>query len=174
MPVSPEIVVTGLSRASHQGKLHIGPLHFACAVGRAGRAFKFGEGDGITPVGRWPIRHVFFRPDRMERPHTDLPVSGLQPRIGWCDAPGDANYNRMIRLPYPASHERLWRRDHLYDVIVVVGFNDYPRARGRGSAIFIHLARAGYRPTEGCIALSRRDMIRFLALARRDSFLTVR
>lgn len=99
------------------------------------------------------------------RPQTGLPVSPLHPSLGWCDAPGDANYNRIVRLPYAASHERLWRRDHLYDLIVILGYNDYPRAQGRGSAIFMHLARAGYSPTEGCVALSRRDMIHFLQTA---------
>lgn len=120
----------------------------------------------MTPEGRWAIRHVFFRPDRGRRPKTALPVSALQPDFGWCDAPGDPNYNRLVRLPYAASHERLWRDDRLYDLIMVLGFNDHPRAQGRGSAIFVHLAREGYSPTEGCIALSRPDMIKLLGALR--------
>ncbi len=120
----------------------------------------------MTPIGLWKIRQVFYRPDRVARPRTALPVAPIRSDMGWCDASEDANYNRLIRLPYPASHERLWRSDHLYDLLAVLGFNDWPRARGRGSAIFLHLARPDYAPTEGCIALSRPHMERFLGAAR--------
>jgi len=120
----------------------------------------------MTPVGRWPMRHVFYRADRIIRPRTSLSVSPLHPGLGWCDAPGDANYNRIVELPYAASHECLWRRDHLYDVIIVLGHNDVPRSQGRGSAIFMHLARPDYQPTEGCIAVSLSHMMRILAQAR--------
>ncbi|WP_088345633.1 MULTISPECIES: L,D-transpeptidase family protein [Rhodomicrobium] len=162
----PLIVVRGLSRAGTQGKLHLGAVHVPCALGRGGRGAKSGEGDGVTPRGRWSIRHVFYRPDRVARPNTALPVSPLTPDMGWCDAPGDANYNRLVRLPYPASHERMWREDRLYDLVVVLGFNDSPRAQGRGSAIFLHLAHDDYRPTEGCIAVSREAMVRVLEMVR--------
>ncbi len=162
IPVMPDVILRGLSWASRQGKLQHGVSYILCAVGRGGRGFKRGEGDGVTPRGRWPMRHVYYRPDRIARPRTDLPVSPLRPGMGWCDAPGDANYNRPVPAPYSASHERLWRKDHLYDLIVVLGHNDMPRSQGRGSAIFMHLAREGYGPTEGCIALSLRDMLRIL------------
>ena len=105
---------------------------------------------------------MFYRPDRLARPRTGLPVSPLAPDLGWCDAPGDANYNRLVRLPCRASHERLWRKDGLYDIVAVLGFNDRPRAQGRGSAIFLHLARPGYGATEGCVALTRAHMLRVL------------
>jgi L,D-peptidoglycan transpeptidase YkuD (ErfK/YbiS/YcfS/YnhG family) len=87
----------------------------------------------------------------------------LSPDLGWCDAPGDANYNRLVSLPYPASHEALWRSDSLYDIVAVLGYNDSPRSQGRGSAIFLHLAHPGYRPTEGCVALARQHMLMLLA-----------
>lgn len=149
-----------------QGKLDLGYVQFPCALGRAGRGPKTGEGDGVTPIGRWPVRQVFYRPDRIARPRTALPVAPLTPGLGWCDAAGDANYNRMVRLPYPASHERLWRQDHLYDLIVVLGYNDRPRSQGRGSAIFMHLARSGYRPTAGCVALALPHLLRVIAQMR--------
>ncbi len=117
----------------------------------------------MTPMGRLAIRRVFYRPDRIARPRTELPVSPLSPRLGWCDATGDANYNRLVALPYPASHETLWRDDGLYDVLAVLGYNDAPRIQGRGSAIFLHLAHPDYRPTAGCIALSRQHMLLLLA-----------
>ena len=159
-------VVRGLSRAAAQGKLDLGHVQFPCALGRGGRRPKRCEGDGVTPCGAWPIRHVLYRPDRIARPHTALPVAPLRPDMGWCDAVGDANYNRLVTLPYAASHERLWREDHLYDVVVILGVNDFPRSKGRGSAIFMHLARPGYLPTEGCVALSRPDMLKALAMLR--------
>jgi L,D-peptidoglycan transpeptidase YkuD (ErfK/YbiS/YcfS/YnhG family) len=109
---------------------------------------------------------VFYRPDREQRPRTRIPISPLAPDLGWCDAPGNANYNRLVRLPFPASHERLWREDRLYDFVVVLGFNDWPRAQGRGSAIFIHLVRPGHMPTEGCVALRRAHMLKLLGALR--------
>jgi L,D-peptidoglycan transpeptidase YkuD (ErfK/YbiS/YcfS/YnhG family) len=159
-------VVRGLSRALAQGKLDLGYVQFPCALGRAGRGPKAREGDGVTPIGRWPLRYVFYRPDRVARPRTALPVIPLSPAFGWCDEAGDPNYNRPVRLPYPASHERLWRQDHLYDLVVVLGYNDMPRAQGRGSAIFMHLARPGYRPTAGCVALALPHLLRVIASLR--------
>lgn len=124
------------------------------------------EGDGATPIGCWPILRVLFRPDRLGRPRTALPVSPLRQTDGWCDDPGDRNYNRRVKLPYPARCERLWRGDHLYDVVVVLGYNIRPRMRGKGSAIFMHLARPGYAPTDGCIALERRHLLLLLKHVR--------
>jgi len=91
-----------------------------------------------------------------------LPVSAIRKCDGWCDAPTDRNYNRPVALPYPTGAERLWREDELYDVVVVLGYNDCPRAKGRGSAIFMHVAKPGYAPTEGCIALTRPHLLRLL------------
>jgi L,D-peptidoglycan transpeptidase YkuD (ErfK/YbiS/YcfS/YnhG family) len=159
-------VVRGLSRARVQGKLDLGYVQFPCALGQGGRGPKSREGDGITPIGRWPVRHVLYRPDRIARPRTTSPVAPLAPDLGWCDEAGDANYNRLVRLPYPASHERLWRQDHLYDLIVVLGYNDIPRSQGRGSAIFMHLARPGYRPTAGCVALALAHLQQVVAMLR--------
>jgi L,D-peptidoglycan transpeptidase YkuD (ErfK/YbiS/YcfS/YnhG family) len=130
-----------------------------CAVGRGGIGEKLREGDGITPLGRWPLRQVLYRADRITAPKTRLPIAPIEPDQAWCDVPGDPNYNRLVRLPYPSLDERLWRDDSLYDLIVVVGFNDSPPVAGKGSAIFLHLARADYGPTAGCVALSRDDLI---------------
>ena len=134
-----------------------------CAVGRAGIAAKEREGDGVTPVGAWPLRRVFYRADRLVRPRTTLQASPLAPHDGWCEAPDDPDYNRLVRLPHRATAESMWRDDHLYDVVVVVGYNDDPVIAGLGSAIFIHLARADFSPTAGCVALSRPDLLDALA-----------
>jgi L,D-peptidoglycan transpeptidase YkuD (ErfK/YbiS/YcfS/YnhG family) len=121
------------------------------------------EGDGGTPLGRFPVRLVLYRPDKIPRPRTLLSVRAIRAGDGWCDDPRDRNYNRLVRLPSKRSAEGLMRDDRLYDLVLVLGYNDRPRIRGRGSAIFMHLARDGYTPTEGCVALSRRDLLAVLA-----------
>lgn len=136
---------------------------FRCAVGRGGYALDKREGDGATPIGTWPFRLVYYRPDRVQPPETALETRPLTETDGWCDAPGDPAYNRHVTLPYAASHEEMWRADHLYDMVVVLGHNDDPPVPGRGSAIFMHLAREGYLPTEGCVALKREELEQVLA-----------
>jgi L,D-peptidoglycan transpeptidase YkuD (ErfK/YbiS/YcfS/YnhG family) len=116
---------------------------------------------------------VLWRPDRGPRPACGLPARAIVPTDGWCDAVGDRNYNRPVRHPYPASAERLWRADRLYDVVVVLAHNHVPRVQGLGSAIFMHVARPGYRPTEGCIALSARDLRLLLARIGRGARVAV-
>jgi L,D-peptidoglycan transpeptidase YkuD (ErfK/YbiS/YcfS/YnhG family) len=155
--------VTGLSLAATRGKLRLGVLHLPCALGRGGRRAGKREGDGATPLGTWRVRDVLYRADRVRRPGTMLPIRQIAVDDGWCDAPGDRNYNRPVRHPYPASAERLWREDGLYDIVVVLDYNLCPRIRGKGSAIFLHVARPGYRPTEGCIALRKEHLLRLLA-----------
>jgi L,D-peptidoglycan transpeptidase YkuD (ErfK/YbiS/YcfS/YnhG family) len=164
-----QLVVRGLSAGATRAILTCGNLRFACALGRSGRRADKREGDGATPVGRFALREAFYRPDRLVRPRTRLPLRSLRPVDGWCDDPDDRNYNRRVRHPYPASAERLWRTDHLYDLVVVMGHNDRPRVRGRGSAVFIHVAGPGLAPTAGCIALRRADLLRLLARMSRDT-----
>lgn len=139
-----------------------------CALGRGGvvPAAEKREGDGASPAGVWPIRAVLYRPDRVPAPETALPISAIAPDDGWCDAAGDPAYNRPVKLPYPASAERMWRDDRLYDLVVVLGHNDDPPIAGAGSAIFLHLAKPDYAPTEGCVAVAGADMAVFLAEAR--------
>ncbi len=97
----------------------------------------------------------------------------IRERLGWCDQPGDRSYNRPVLLPYPASHERMMRDDRLYDAVLVLDWNIRQRRRNKGSAIFLHLARPGFAPTEGCIAVSRRTMARLLPLLSRQSVVRV-
>lgn len=159
-----DIIVTqqGIGFAAEWGA---GPRR--CAIGRGGIATKHREGDGITPAGRWPLRRVLYRADRLETPpKTILPVEKIESDDAWCDIPGDPNYNRLVRLPYATVNERLWRDDDAYDVIVVVGFNDAPVVPGKGSAIFVHVAPAGFKPTAGCVALLRDDLLEALAQLR--------
>jgi L,D-peptidoglycan transpeptidase YkuD (ErfK/YbiS/YcfS/YnhG family) len=143
------------------------------ALGRSGIKALKREGDGATPIGRFTLRQVLYRADRHFPPRARIPVRAIPAGDGWCDDPNDRNYNRRIKLPSVRSAEGLMRADHLYDLVVVLGCNDLPRVRGKGSAIFMHLARPGYTPTEGCIALSRHDLLMLLAQARRGSAIVV-
>jgi L,D-peptidoglycan transpeptidase YkuD (ErfK/YbiS/YcfS/YnhG family) len=143
------------------------------ALGRAGVKLLKREGDGGTPFGCFCFREVLYRADRGPRPRTRLQVKAIRAKDGWCDDPNSANYNRLVKLPPRRSAEGLTRSDHLYDVILVIGYNDRPRIKGRGSAIFVHLARPEYSPTDGCVALSRRDLLALLRHARPGGALRV-
>ncbi|MBX6366501.1 MAG: L,D-transpeptidase family protein [Rhodospirillales bacterium] len=134
-----------------------------CAIGRGGFSATKHEGDGATPVGTWPMRRLLWRADRLPRPATGLDAAPIGRDDGWCDDPGSPFYNRPVALPFGERHERLWRRDRVYDLLVVLGYNDDPPRPGRGSAIFLHVARRNYRPTEGCVALARDDLLEVLA-----------
>lgn len=138
-------------------------LHFAgqvyrCAIGRGGIRGAKTEGDGATPAGVFPLRRVLYRADRIGAPASRLPVEPIAQDDAWCDAPGDPNYNRPVKRPYPASHECMWRTDELYDLVVVLGHNDDPPVADAGSAIFLHVARPDYAPTEGCVALALAEL----------------
>lgn len=148
-------------------------LTLRCALGRAGLTLQKREGDGATPVGRFVMRELLYRPDRLAAPRTVLPARALDPDDGWCDDPADPRYNRPVTLPYRASAERLWRADHLYDLVVPLGYNDDPAIAGAGSAIFLHAARRDYGPTEGCVALALDDLLRVLAEADPTSAVVV-
>ena len=159
-----------------------GPLFEArCALGRGGlvAAERGREGDGATPMGLYPLRRVFYRPDKVEKPVTNLWCEALQPTMGWCDDPADPHYNRLVSLPFGPSHEKLWRSDDLYDLILVPGHNDAPVVPGLGSAIFVHVARFtdvsrhDFRPTQGCVALERSALTRLLRLLQPDDMLAI-
>jgi L,D-peptidoglycan transpeptidase YkuD (ErfK/YbiS/YcfS/YnhG family) len=164
-----QLIVSALSPGAQRGILSCGGMRFPCALGRSGRRADKREGDGATPIGRFALREVLYRSDRFMRPRTGLQIYALHPSDGWCDDPTDRNYNRFVRHPYPASAERLWRDDHLYDLIVVLGYNEDPRVRGRGSAIFMHVAGPGFKPTAGCVALARPHLLRLIARLQRGA-----
>jgi L,D-peptidoglycan transpeptidase YkuD (ErfK/YbiS/YcfS/YnhG family) len=145
-----------------EGRLLLAHAVRRAALGRGGVAALKREGDGATPLGCFPLRQVFYRADRVARPRTRLPTHPIRDRDGWCDDPEDRNYNRLVTLPSRRSAEGMMRSDSLYDLVLVLGYNDRPRVRGKGSAIFLHLARRGFTPTDGCIALSRPDMLMLL------------
>ena len=145
------------------GRFVFGPRIYRAAIGRGGVRADKQEGDGATPAGLLPLRRVLYRADRGGVPLAAVPREPIAPEDGWCDDPGHPDYNRMVRLPHPARCEALWRGDGLYDVVGVLGWNDAPVLRGRGSAIFLHVARGDFAPTAGCIALAPADLRAVLA-----------
>lgn len=155
------------------GTLRAGENVFKCALGRSGIVQHKREGDGATPAGTFPLRELLYRPDRISKPASNLPIRALSPDEGWCDAPDDLNYNRPVQLPYRASAETLWREDGVYDLIVVIGYNDAPPQPGLGSAIFLHCAAPGLAPTEGCVALAANDLTAVISMLAPGSAIQV-
>jgi L,D-peptidoglycan transpeptidase YkuD (ErfK/YbiS/YcfS/YnhG family) len=137
---------------------------FRAALGRGGVRANKQEGDGATPVGVLPLRRVLYRPDRVEAPVSAVPVQPLKPTDGWCDDPARPDYNTLVDLPLDGSAEMLWRDDAIYDIIGVLGWNDHPIRPNLGSAIFLHIARPDFAPTDGCIALASDDLRRVLSI----------
>ena len=130
------------------------------------------EGDGATPLATMRLVCGFFRRGSFQA-RSSLPLKPIGPSLGWCEVPDDRNYNRPVKMPYRASHERMLREDGLYDACIVLDWNLRPRRRGRGSAIFFHLARPGYTPTQGCVAVGRAVMARLLPRLSRATALKV-
>jgi L,D-peptidoglycan transpeptidase YkuD (ErfK/YbiS/YcfS/YnhG family) len=167
------IIVRGARSDPSHGLLVAGPLTVPCALGRSGVTRHKREGDGATPAGRLRLISCHYRPDRISRPATRLPTAPISRLDGWCDDPADRSYNRPVPLPYPASHEVLWREDMLYDVLVVLDWNLLHPRPGAGSAIFFHLAAPGMTPTAGCIAVTLPTMRKILALSGPETYFDV-
>lgn len=146
-----------------KGKLFFNNKEYLCVLGKNGVTNDKKEGDWATPVGCFSLREVFYRPDKIQRPKTKLPLSEIQKDDGWCDDVNLPQYNKKVKLPFNGSFENLWRDgDDLYDIVVVVGYNDDPAIPGKGSAIFIHVARPALTPTAGCLAFTRENLLEIL------------
>jgi len=156
-----------------KGLLQIGAIVFPCALGRGGITSNKREGDGATPLARMRVLSGYVRKGSFAL-QSSLPLKTLSPILGWCEVPDDRNYNRPVKMPYAASHERMLRDDDLYDACIVLDWNIRPRRRGRGSAIFFHLARPGFTPTAGCVAVTHAVMRRLLPMLSAKTVLTVK
>ena len=156
-----------------QGVMQAGALHLPVALGRSGIRANKREGDGGTPRGTFRLRRLWWRADRTLRPQTALMSRRIGPDVGWCEDPRNRAYNRPIRVPPGSTADRLWREDHLYDLIVEIDHNTRPRIAWRGSAVFIHVAREGFSPTAGCVALNRPALHRLLSQVGPHTRLTV-
>lgn len=135
---------------------------YRCALGRSGVRADKHEGDGATPVGRYRLKRLYLRRDRIPEIETALPVSDIGADDGWCDDPAHPLYNRPVKLPFAAGHEKMFRDDHVYDVVIEISHNDSPPIPGDGSAVFLHIAKPDYAPTEGCVALARDDLLKLV------------
>jgi L,D-peptidoglycan transpeptidase YkuD (ErfK/YbiS/YcfS/YnhG family) len=160
---------------------------YPCAIGRSGIANKEKEGDGITPIGAFPLRECWYRADKMDAPKTGLPLHIIQPDDGWCDDPKSTEYNKHVKIPSTGNpappqavgtkkdgYEKLWRDDDMYDLIIPIGYNDSPIIAGAGSAIFLHVAKSEYLPTEGCVALEKVELLELLAYLDTKSVIEIR
>ena len=141
-----------------------------CTVGRSGFSNDKCEGDGYTPTGKWKLLTVYYRPDRIKTPKSDITVIAITPDLGWSDDPIDPMYNTAITLPSSFSHEKLWRDDHLYDLFITIDHNANPVVPGRGSAIFIHQMHENETPTAGCLALKLKDLEHLVATLTFDTY----
>lgn len=167
------IIVQTSSFSATTGLLMVGGKKFDCTLGRGGVGIDKAEGDGKTPVGTYPLRYLLYRADRTEKPETGLECKILTPDTGWCEDPSHADYNQRVTLPHNSVVDRMTRDDHLYDITVIIGYNDAPVTPGRGSAIFMHLARPDWSPTAGCVGLKKEDLLEVLKLCDSSSLITV-
>ena len=154
---------------SRRGWLKAGNRSIPVALGRGGIRANKREGDGGTPKGIFHPRQVWWRADRHARPRTFLPTRAISAEDAWCEDPNDRHYNKPIRLTHHQSGDRLRRDDHLYDFIVEIDHNTNPRVAGRGSAVFLHLARGNFGPTAGCVSMTKSAMLRLLQQLSRNT-----
>ena len=144
------------------GYLKYKNLKFRCALGKAGIGKKIKEGDNITPKGTYKIIKIYYRKDRIKELVSQIKLIKIKKNMGWCDDPKSKKYNQLIYLPTKCSHEKLYRRDNIYDLILVLNYNIKPIIKNKGSAIFIHIARKNYKKTAGCIALEKNNLIKLI------------
>ena len=171
--MSVDIVVEGRAGNIH-GVFRCGGIAVPCSVGRSGLSRDKHEGDGATPTGRFILRRLLYRTDKMPRPETKLPLDAIAKDDGWCDDMTHPAYNQPVKLPFAASHEELWRADNLYDLIVVLGHNDAPVVPGLGSAVFLHVRAPDGGATAGCVAIEHDDLLAALRIVDTGSFIDIR
>jgi L,D-peptidoglycan transpeptidase YkuD (ErfK/YbiS/YcfS/YnhG family) len=144
------------------GYLKYKNLKFRCAVGKAGIAQKKKEGDNVTPIGTFKIVKIYYRNDRIKKISSKFRPIKITKKMVWCDDPNSKNYNQLIKLPTKYRHERLHRKNNIYDLIIVLSYNMNPIIKNKGSAIFIHMAKKKYKKTAGCIALKKIHLIKLI------------
>jgi L,D-peptidoglycan transpeptidase YkuD (ErfK/YbiS/YcfS/YnhG family) len=150
------------------GYLKYKKFKFRCALGKSGINNKIKEGDNVTPRGTYKAIKLFYRSDRISKIRTALKKIKIKKNMGWCDDPDSKFYNKQIKLPTLFSHEKLYRKDNIYDLIVVLDYNFKPVVKNKGSAIFIHITNK-YKSTQGCIALTKDNLIKLLSLIKKNT-----
>jgi L,D-peptidoglycan transpeptidase YkuD (ErfK/YbiS/YcfS/YnhG family) len=151
------------------GYLQYKNLKFRCALGKAGIKKKEKEGDNVTPKGIFKITSMYYRPDRIKNIITAIKKIKIKKNIGWCDDPDSHFYNQQISLPTKFNHEKLYRNDNLYDLVLVLNYNTNPIIKNKGSAIFIHIAKKNYKKTKGCIALKKKHLIELISKIKKNT-----
>ena len=144
-------------------------LNFRCALGKAGIGVKKMEGDNVTPRGIFKITKIYYRSDKIKNIKTSLKKIEIKKDMGWCDDPNSNFYNKEIKLPSKFSHEKLYRKDNLYDLLAVLDYNMNPVIKRKGSAIFVHIASKSYKKTKGCIALKKKHLIKILSQIKKTT-----
>ena len=142
---------------------------FRCSIGKGGIKKKIKEGDNITPKGIFSVIKLYYRADRIKKLNTPIKKIKIKKNIGWCDDPKSFFYNKEIKLPSKFSHEKLYREDQIYDLILVLNYNTNPIIKNKGSAIFIHVAKKNYYPTKGCLGLKKKDLINFESIIKKKN-----
>ena len=155
------------------GYLKYKNLKFRCALGRAGIGKKSREGDQITPNGAYKIIKIYYRKDRIKKITSKFKLVEIKKNMGWCDDPKSKKYNQLIKLPNEYNHEKLYRKDNIYDLILVLNYNTRPIIKNKGSAIFIHIAKKNYKKTAGCIALKKVHLIELLKKINKKTRITI-
>jgi L,D-peptidoglycan transpeptidase YkuD (ErfK/YbiS/YcfS/YnhG family) len=148
-------------------------LKFKCSLGKNGVTKNKVEGDKCTPSGIYRLKQVFYRADRINKITTNLKKIKIKKNMGWCDDPSSKGYNRLIKIPYKFSHEKLYRKDHIYDIVVILNYNMNPVVKKRGSAIFMHITKKNYLKTLGCIALKKNDLLEILNRVKKDNIIKI-
>ena len=144
-----------------------------CVVGKRGIGNKRKEGDLITPMGRYKIKFILYRKDRIKKIQSKIKKISISKNMGWCDDPKSKNYNKLIKLPSEYNYEKLYKKENIYDIILVLNYNMKPVIKNKGSAIFIHVAKRNFKKTEGCIALSKSSLLKFLGLLKKNTVVRI-
>ena len=146
---------------------------FQCAIGKRGTTEKKIEGDGCTPLGKYLIKEVFYRSDRVNLPNISFPTRAIENNFGWCDDINSKEYNKLIKFPFKESAEKLFRSDNIYDIVCVLNYNLDPIIKNKGSAIFLHIARDDYSGTQGCVAISEKNLVLLLTMININTELNI-
>ena len=133
-----------------------------CALGKRGVGFKKKEGDMVTPTGQYKIKYILYRKDRIKKIQSKLRKIIINKNMGWCDDPKSKKYNKLINLPFNGNYEKLFKKENIYDIILVLDYNMNPIRKNKGSAIFIHVAKKNYEKTKGCIAIKKVELLKIL------------
>ena len=140
-----------------------------CAIGKKGIGSKKKEGDLITPRGKYKVKYILYRKDRIKKIQSEMSVIKIEKNMGWCDDPRSRNYNKLIKLPSSYKHEKLFKKENIYDIILVLNYNMRPIKKNKGSAIFIHVSKKNFRKTEGCIAIQKRDLLKIVKEIKKNT-----